>query len=136
LLVEIQKDARSFSTKDWKGLEDLAPMELNLNVSESCNARCSFCIYRKTSGPKRVMSLKLYWKAIDQYRKMGGKTLVLNPLTGEPLTDPYLFERTDKKALQGLEHVIMYTNGILLTKHYNISRLLASGITHIYVSIG
>lgn len=135
-VLEVQKDARNFSLEDWKGMEGEAPKELNVNISEICNARCSFCVYRKTSGPRHIMDLELYWRAIGQYKEMGGETIVLNPLTGEPLTDPHLFERLDKGALAGIENVIMYTNGINLRKDGNVGRLLSSGVTQIYVSIG
>jgi len=122
------------SFKNWKVREDMPPVVLHLNISEFCNANCRFCISRIIKGKRRTMEMGLYLRALEQYRQMGGKEIVLNPLVGEPLTDPELFCKIDPKIVEGLE-VSMFTNGILLSKNDNVSRLLDSGVSYIHVSL-
>jgi len=74
-------------------------------------------------------------KAIDGYLRIGGKRLSLNPLTGDPLTDPSLANKVATEILREFAYVELYTNGILLQKNQNIRTILDSGITTLFISI-
>jgi len=67
---------------------------IGLEVSSCCNARCIFCPHSTMKRKKQIMSMEIFEKALFRIKEEG-----LNPQqialtgTGEPLLDPYLFER-------------------------------------------
>jgi len=79
------------------------------------------------------MSMDIFKKAIGQYEEMGGKNIVFTPIVGDPLCDPFLFERIKIATSKGLK-VSLHTNGILLGG--KVDRLLGSGVDSIGISMG
>lgn len=112
---------------------------LMLNVTNICNARCSFCAYPKVVDaktlPTGVMSVDVFKKAADEWAAAGGKDIDLTPVVGDPLVDPKLFDKIDYLVQHAkLTGVHLTTNGILLNRNKNYERLVDHGVTHVYIS--
>lgn len=113
--------------------------KLYFDVTNICNARCTFCIYRKIFNEKNrksgVMAFEIFKKAVDEYSKLGGKSISLTPTVGEPLLDPALLYKIDYAVNQvKIKKVYFYTNGILLSKDKLYKNLIDSGIHEINIS--
>lgn len=131
---ELTRDINAIRPTRWKKLEEEPPYELVFHVSEFCNASCSFCCYRYTK-PRLRMSNDIFFKAAEEYHDMGGKRVILNALTGEPLMDPSLFHKTAfLKTLGGFDSSGFTTNGILLGKDGVVESIIDSGLSFIKIS--
>lgn len=116
--------------------KDIAVGVIFFSVASICNARCIFCAYKDSSGPKGIMDFKTFKKAADEYARMGGKVISFSPTIGEPLLDSALLEKiTYAVNLEGIEEVQFYTNGILLGKDSMYKKLVDSGIHEIKISM-
>src|SRR4029077_10249148 len=75
----------------------LAPSAyLVTGVTNICNAKCTFCAYPKVVANKTlqtgVMSFEVFKKAVDEWAAMGGQSLDLTPVVGDPLVDPGILQ--------------------------------------------
>jgi MoaA/NifB/PqqE/SkfB family radical SAM enzyme len=89
---ELIRDVNAIRPFKWQELEKRPPNELVYNVTEFCNAACIFCCYRY-SKPRNRMSNEVFFKSAEEYYNIGGRKILLNALTGEPLLDPLFFEK-------------------------------------------
>jgi len=68
-------------------------------VTNICNAKCTFCAYPKVVGqqnpPDRHHAVRRFKKAVDEWAAVGGQSLDLTPVVGDPLVDPGLLEKID-----------------------------------------
>ena len=66
-------------------------------VTNICNAKCSFCAYPKVVANKTlqtgIMPFDVFKKAVDEWAAVGGQSLDLTPVVGDPLVDPGLLEK-------------------------------------------
>ena len=108
--------------------------DLGLEISNACNASCSFCAYRFQKRSKYIMNFDMYKKAIDSYSKDGGGTVSFTPVVGDPLVDKSLIEKI-KYAIskKNIHSLFMYTNGIYLDR-YDLKEFVESGITRVAIS--
>lgn len=125
------------SKKDFSlNLETLEkrPWNLNVELTNICNANCIFCAYQYLTRKKMVMNDEIYLKALNEYCRMGGGELMLEVTVGEPTLDKNLIKRI-KEARNRKEITIIetITNGLLLDK-VGIEALLNSGISRILIS--
>jgi len=116
-------------------MESKLPLSLGFDTVNVCSAKCIFCPYRFTKTKKKIiMGLDIYRMALEQYVNMGGKSIGLTPGIGDPLLDPYLFERLEYcKSYLGLK-VALFTNGILLARDNNVRNILNSSLNEIFIS--
>ena len=94
-----------------------------------------FCAYRYLKDKKQVMSFEIFRKALDEYKKAGGRVINLTPLMGEALVDNGLFKKIDYAKKQGMR-VELFSNGLLLDMNENYKRLIDSGIDDLSISVG
>lgn len=66
-------------------------MKLQIESSTACNAKCTFCPRYEMTRKMGTMSDELFYKIIDQARKMGMRTF-LPFLNGEPFAFPRIYE--------------------------------------------
>ena len=68
-------------------------------VTNICNAKCTFCAYPKVVTNKTlqtgVMSFEVFKKAVDEWAALGGQSLDLTPVVGDPLVDPGILQKVD-----------------------------------------
>jgi MoaA/NifB/PqqE/SkfB family radical SAM enzyme len=115
-----------------------APIILQIETINVCNAACVFCAYPGMKRQKGVMSLPLFEKIVREYAEMGGGAVSLTPLVGDALLDPHLMDRLRILAAQpAIKQVSVTTNGIALDRFSDDDvRHLLETLYCIQVSIG
>jgi radical SAM protein with 4Fe4S-binding SPASM domain len=108
-------------------------------VTNICNAKCTFCAYPKVVANKTlqtgVMSFEVFKKAVDEWAVIGGQSLDLTPVVGDPLVDPGILEKVDYAVNRaGLRDVYLTTNAILINKNDTYKRLIDLGIAAVFIS--
>jgi len=110
------------------------PFELHLEFTNLCNAKCIFCPYQFQKRKVDFMSDNIFYKAVDDFCKIGGGSVILTPIVGDALIDPKFLQRVKYlRSLHTIDRIELTTNGILLDKH-GIEEILDSGITSILIS--
>lgn len=117
------------------------PTVLNLELSGYCNCRCSYCPFHGEpnlkDGHKGFMEWKTMDAVIDLLKKIPSIKTVDTTGPGEIFLNKQWFEMLEKLLTHtNIEHVIMYTNGMLLTED-NIKKiaLLSAEDVQVEVSI-
>lgn len=104
--------------------------ELLLNVTESCNLRCAYCVFSSAYPDtfittKRMMSQDTAFKAVDYYLGMASEVIKRNPYSrpvigfygGEPLLNLSLIKSVIEHVKETCDCEVFYTittNGTLL----------------------
>ncbi len=104
--------------------------------SNICNARCSFCAYRKNldTREKGFVTFDVLKHALDLYQKTGGIYFSFTSILGDPLTDKELLEKVKLiKSYNNIQRITIYTNLIGLD-NYCVEDFVRSGLTDISVS--
>ena len=119
------------------------PLHVDLELSNSCNYKCSFCPYSapvelrpdgfNSSQDSIMMPLDLARKVLYESRECGALAVEFGYNT-EPLLYPYIFEIISYAKELGFIDIRMGTNGSLLNPA-NVEKLLDSGLTQLQVSI-
>ena len=102
-------------------------------VTNICNAKCTFCAYPKVVANKTlqtgVMSFEVFKKAVDEWAAVGGRSLDLTPVVGDPLVDPGLLDKVDYAVNHArIQDVYLTTNAILLNKNESYKKLVDMGV--------
>jgi len=106
-----------------------APLFLQIETTNTCNAACIFCAYSGMKRKKGVMSLPLFRKIVQDYAAMGGGPVCLTPIVGDALLDPHFLQRLEiLKEFPEIKQVTVTTNGIALNKYSDedVCRILES----------
>jgi radical SAM protein with 4Fe4S-binding SPASM domain len=108
-------------------------------VTNICNAKCTFCAYPKVVANKTlqtgIMPFDVFKKAVDEWAAVGGQSLDLTPVVGDPLVDPGLLEKIDYAVNHAhIKDVVLTTNAILINKNDTYKRLIDLGIGGVYIS--
>jgi len=110
------------------------PTHFGIEVTNACNANCSFCGYRFQQRRKGVMDNHTFRKAIDDYSRIGGGGINLTPTVGEPLLDKKLVEKIEyARSKNNITDIWFYTNLIDLS-HVTVRGLLLSGLSTLRIS--
>ena len=115
-----------------------APLTLQIETINVCNAACIFCAYPGMKRKKGVMSMALFEKIVKDYEEMGGGAVSLTPIVGDALMDPHLIDRIRVlKAHPAIKQISLTTNCIALHKYSDEDvRYLLEALHCIQVSIG
>ena len=115
-----------------------APLVIQIETINVCNAACVFCAYPGMRRKKGVMSLSLFEKIVNDYVDMGGGAVSLTPIVGDALLDPHLIDRIRiLKSHPAIKQISLTTNGIALYKYSDEDvRYLLESLSCIQVSIG
>ena len=108
-------------------------------VTNISNAKCTFCAYPKVVANKTlqtgIMPFDVFKKAVDEWAAVGGQSLDLTPVVGDPLVDPGLLEKIDYAVNHAhIKDVVLTTNAILINKNDTYKRLIDLGIGGVYIS--
>jgi radical SAM protein with 4Fe4S-binding SPASM domain len=115
--------------------EPTRPLFLKVEVTNICNANCTFCAYQHQTRAKQVMTPAVFNKLIDEFNELGGGTLVLTPVVGESLVDKDFADKVRyARSKKNITHIELNTNGILLTRE-KFEELAQAGVTRVFLSI-
>jgi MoaA/NifB/PqqE/SkfB family radical SAM enzyme len=118
----------------------LAPASsLVTGVTNICNAKCTFCAYPKVVANKTlqtgIMPFDVFKKAVDEWAALGGQSLDLTPVVGDPLVDPGLLEKIDYAVNHAhIKDVVLTTNAILINRNETYKKLIDLGIGGVFIS--
>ncbi|MDP3052557.1 MAG: radical SAM/SPASM domain-containing protein [bacterium] len=112
------------------------PSYLDIEITNTCNARCCFCPYKYMKRPKGMMSDEIFEKTVKDYVEIGGGRVELTPVPGEVFLDKKAIERIKfLRSFEEIKEISFYTNGIFLN-NFDMEELLASGVNNITVTFG
>lgn len=124
---------QSTRAKLVRGLEERLSL-LDVETSNICNARCTFCAYQFRTKSPRIMSISKFAVVLQRLAEYGAMDLSLTPLVGDPLTDRTLVQKIRiARENEKVRSISFATNLVGLGKH-NVQALLVSGINSIVVS--
>ena len=110
-------------------------VQLQIENTNVCQAKCVFCTYPSMQRPKGSQSLALTRKILDEAATIPEIEMVTFTGLGEPLLDPKLLERIAyaRKMLPKLP-ITLFSNGALLTPKL-FDNLVDAGLSTLYVSL-
>jgi radical SAM protein with 4Fe4S-binding SPASM domain len=109
-------------------------INFGMEITNICNANCTFCAYRYQQKKKGVIDTDNYKRLIDEYSKVGGGPMTYTPTVGDPLVDPDIIEKIKYgRSKSNISSILLYTNGILLNK-FGFKNVLNSGIDRLAIS--
>lgn len=119
------------------------PFSLQIDPSNQCNFRCTFCptghpdlLERVRQSPGQLLDWALYERLVDDLKAFGRplKTLSLHK-DGEPLLHPRLPDMVALARQAGVaERIVLLTNGSLLTRA-KAAALIDAGLDVIRISV-
>ena len=110
------------------------PLELHLELTNICNAKCIFCPYPLQQRAENTMSDDIFYRAVDDFIRIGGGRVGLTPIVGDSLIDDQFLERVIYLRKQPcIREILLTTNGILLDR-FGIDAILTSGLSEITIS--
>ena len=120
-------------------LEELRrlPRGLHVEGTNICNARCVFCAYPQMERRKQTMSMEDFRRVVADYVAMGGRSVSLTPIVGDPFVDKHVFERLDHlMGLEEIRSISFYTNAILMDAEKSERLMAYAEKLHVHVSWG
>ena len=107
---------------------------LRISVTDRCDLRCSYCMSEDIEFLPRqdILSFEEIIRLAKSFAQLGVKKIRLTG--GEPLMRKKLPELVAEiKAIEGIEEVVMTTNGTLLTKY--AQPLFEAGLSRLNISL-
>lgn len=110
-------------------------IQLQIETSSTCNARCGFCVYSTSGRAAKIMPIALYEKIVTEAATKPSITvLCLNGLN-DPIADPLLVERVAlARRLRQDWWIFFHTNGFALTLD-KFLKLKEAGLSFISISL-
>lgn len=102
-----------------------------IETTSKCNYSCPICVPRTRNC---TLDMDEFYKIIDRNLDVFYQKAIWMDFNGEPLVDPYFFDRVKYMHSKGI-NTRLSTNGALLNDE-NILKMATSGISYIVVSIG
>ena len=127
----IQKSIPNFFIK-WLMRKNYT--QLGFEITNACNANCSFCAYRFMKRKLKIIETDKINKIVKEYSEQGGGTVNFTPVVGDPLVDKELIDKIKIcNSQKNINDIFLYTNGLFLNK-FNNEELIKSGLTRISIS--
>ena len=109
------------------------PRLIRIEVTNKCTARCTFCPHSVMTREQGIMDMALFRTIIDDVVECGIGRVSLHGL-GEPLMDPFLFDRIRYCGERSVPLISTNTNAAFLSLKM-CDRLLESPLHEIFVSL-
>lgn len=122
-----------FSASTQRTLLPPFPSYLQIETTNICNHRCTFCAYTMMRRRKQVMAPELFDRLVSEAYALGAREIGL--FSGaEPLTCKNLRRYIARCAEIGYTYIYISTNGALAS-HERLAGLLDAGLSSIKFSI-
>ncbi len=102
-----------------------------IETTSKCNYACPICVERTRNC---TLPMDDFYKIIDKNIDLFYKKAIWMDFNGEPLVDPYFFDRIDYMHQNNINTRIS-TNGALLNEE-NRNKIATSNISYVVVSVG
>lgn len=124
-----------FDILNWDGSR-IIPKHVSIETVFGCNASCIMCVINHpTRRKKGVMAQELFLKIIESLCPYKEHIEMFDFIgLGEPLLDPFIFERIRHVKKKGFRNLAIATNAQFLDKK-NQKKLLDTGIETVIFSI-
>lgn len=100
------------------GSNQVRPLMLVCETVNICNNNCIICPYYSMTRVKKIMSMEVFKKVINDYIDIGGGYLSLSPVVGDIFIDNELIERLDFiESKHDITSLSVTTNAILANKY-------------------
>lgn len=99
-----------------------------------CNAKCVFCNYKTNEEPRLIMEEDIFRRAITELNANGFDFFGYGGNSGDGLCDIHIGERVNWAKQNGIRHIFLGTNGILLAKP-GLAEKLVQGVDQINLSL-
>lgn len=113
------------------------PLDINIELTNTCPMSCVFCCNRKIKRDLRNMNMDLFEKICKEYIEMGGGSIGLSSMQSDVFSDPLLLERLCfLKPVKGKMYIYT-TNPLISIAKYTDSelKLILEVFDYIQVSI-
>ena len=101
---------------------------LGFEITNACNANCSFCAYRFMKRKLEIINTDKIKKIVKEYSENGGGSVSFTPVVGDPLVDKDLLNKIRIcKNFKNIDEIFLYTNGLFLNR-FNNNDLVNSGL--------
>jgi len=111
---------------------NLIPSGIGIFSTTACNGNCCFCANRYLKDNRMNMPFDVFKRAVDEYARMGGKSISLTPSPGEVMLDPNFFEKVSYIHKKGMT-CSLFTNALLFDK--NIDNLIKYEIDDLHIDL-
>jgi pyruvate-formate lyase-activating enzyme len=111
----------------------LLPEIVQIESTNICNAKCTFCPRDEMHRRQGIMSFDLFKKVVDECAELG-ITHVRVHNYGEPFIDRKLVEKVRYAKEKGIAEVGMISNGSLITEEV-ARRMIEAGLDAINISV-
>jgi len=110
------------------------PIRAAIELTNACNAKCSFCVYRLNTDKKEIMNFETFKKVVHQIVDANVKELKFTPVIGDPLVDPEFITKVNyAKSLRHFSTIYTFTN-LIGFKPAMADAFVTCGLTHLSVS--
>lgn len=112
------------------------PPQVVLENTAFCNFRCAHCNHKELERPRGSMDEGLWRKLVEEIARKAPRTEVWPTFYGEAFVlGERLFERLRWARAQGLENLVLNSNGSLLHRKDWIDQLLQCGLKRFILSL-
>lgn len=113
---------------------ELRPRVVDIETSNICNARCTFCAYEFREKRPRIMGLSDFVRLLDRLHDYEGMELSFTPVVGDPLLDRTLVRKIRLARQTGTVSSIAFATNLLGLGRHDVRELLLSGLSWMIVS--
>ena len=104
---------------DWQIESELIPWSAQIEITKDCQSRCKYCFNSSGKNLRDELDSSQWIKAIKILSEMGLTSVCLTG--GEPFLKENFFSILDH-CTKSIENVTVFTNGIYLSKQWNVLR--------------
>lgn len=133
-VIRRQKILDAATREQLKRKLELRPRVVDIETSNVCNARCTFCAYEFREKPPRIMGLPDFVRLLDRLHDYEGMELSFTPVVGDPLLDKTLVDKIRLASQTGIVSSIAFATNLLGLGRHEVRDLLLSGLSWMIVS--
>lgn len=110
-------------------------IQLQVENTSTCNAKCHFCVYPAAERWGGLMSMELFKKVIDEATDIEAISQLCITGLGEPTLDPHLVERIRyARSKKPQMFIDFFTNGVYLTPK-RFEEVRDAGVSSVQISL-